>query len=86
MENKSITLYNWKQENPKAAPHNFGWWSAPENFREMNQKAQLILGGLARIFGKYHGNFGRDTPPEPLGVNCAVLPKKRKVRDRLVWT
>ncbi|WP_162613396.1 hypothetical protein [Gemmiger sp. An50] len=44
----------------------------------MNQKAQPILGGLARIFGKYHGNFGRDTPPEPLGVNCAVLPQKYK--------
>ncbi|WP_294453847.1 hypothetical protein [uncultured Allofournierella sp.] len=52
----------------------------------MNQKAQTSLGDLASIFGKYHGNFGRDTPPEPLGVNGVVLPKIKKVRDRLVWT
>ncbi|WP_291244172.1 hypothetical protein, partial [Fournierella sp.] len=43
-------------------------------FCDMNQKAQPILGGLASIFGKYHEKFWRDTPPEPAGVNCAVLP------------
>ncbi|WP_291246212.1 hypothetical protein [Fournierella sp.] len=46
-------------------------------FCEMNQKAQAILGGLASIFGKYHEKFWCDTPPEPLGANCAVLPWKR---------
>ncbi|WP_394964262.1 hypothetical protein [Candidatus Allofournierella excrementigallinarum] len=35
-------------------------------FCEMNQKAQAILGGLTSIFGKYHGKFWRDTPPEAL--------------------
>ncbi|WP_373209236.1 hypothetical protein [Allofournierella massiliensis] len=40
----------------------------------MNQKAQAILCGLTSIFGKFHGKFWRDTPPEPLGVNGAVVP------------
>ena len=43
-------------------------------FCEMIQKAQAILAGLASIFGKYHGKFWRDTPPEPQGANCAVVP------------
>ena len=46
-------------------------------FCEMNQKAQLILCGLTRIFGKYHGKFWCDTPPEAIAVNGAVLPKHR---------
>ena len=42
-------------------------------FREMNQKAQAILGGLTSIFGKYHGKFWRDTPPEaPRRELCGV--------------
>ena len=44
----------------------------------MIQKAQAILAGLASIFGKYHGKFWRDTPPEPQGANCAVVPKKKR--------
>ncbi|WP_270912753.1 hypothetical protein [Allofournierella sp. CML151] len=46
-------------------------------FCDMNQKAQAILGGLASIFGKQHGKFWRDTPPEPTGVNCAVLSRQK---------
>ncbi|WP_140401641.1 hypothetical protein [Gemmiger sp. An50] len=42
-------------------------------FCDMNQKAQASLGGLASIFGKFHGKFWRDTPPEAFAVNCAVL-------------
>lgn len=42
-------------------------------FCEMNQKAQAILGGLTSIFGKYHGKFWRDTPPEaPRRELCGV--------------
>ncbi|WP_140401719.1 hypothetical protein [Gemmiger sp. An50] len=46
-------------------------------FCEMKQKAQPILGGLASIFGKYHGKFWRDTPTEAFAVNCAVLPQQK---------
>ncbi len=47
-------------------------------FCEINQKAQPRLGGLASIFGKYHGKFWRDTLPEASAVNCAVLSCKRR--------
>ena len=47
----------------------------------MIQKAQAILAGLASIFGKYHGKFWRDTPPEPQGANCAVVPLNKNALD-----
>jgi len=47
-------------------PHNFQVVErAGKFFRDMNQKAQPILGGSASIFGKWNGEFWRDTPPEP---------------------
>ena len=41
----------------------------------MIQKAQAILAGLASIFGKYHGKFWRDTPPEPEARIVRWCPK-----------
>ncbi|WP_294525279.1 hypothetical protein [uncultured Allofournierella sp.] len=44
----------------------------------MNQKAQASFGGLASIFGKFHGKFWCDTPPEPSGVKVVAAPKKKE--------
>lgn len=46
-------------------------------FCGMNQKAQAILGGLPSIFGKFHGKFWCDTPPEPSGVKAVAVPNGR---------